>query len=161
MIHGHDVRRVAFTNFMRLDAIANALTLRAPHAFILMLTESENRHNANHYSKRIMQTRYLIKNIFVLARSSLLRADIYRAISYRVVTQNSQLIALIRRDCEHGDGHIYMCFANEFSISRTSPHQGNLRNRALVNYTPRARARARLYSYLRHVSCDIFKQNNE
>jgi len=66
------------------DAIARANALPPPSmCFHPHPSPSESRHNANHYSKRIMQTRYLIKNIFVLARSSLLlRADIYRAISY-------------------------------------------------------------------------------
>ena len=74
---------------------------------------------ANHYSKRIMQTCYLIKNIFVFARLSLLRADVYRAISNPVVTQNPQLIALIRRDCARG-GWVYARPVRtiEFSISR-------------------------------------------
>lgn len=145
----HDARCVAFTNFTRRDCSCKCPSPPVLYMLSPPSSPSESRHNANHYSKRIMQTRYLIKNIFVLARSLLLRADIYRPISYPVVTQNPQLIALIRRDCAHGDGHIYTCSANEFSISRTSPRQRNLRNRALVNYMP-PRARART------VICDMY-----
>lgn len=140
--------RISFDAIARASALPPRSMYFHPH-----LPPSESRHNANHYSKRIMQTRYLIKNIFVLARSSLLlRADIYRAISYPVVTQNPQLIALIRRDCAYEDERIYARSANEFSISRTSPHQRNLRNRALVNYTP-ARALVQLFAtcIMRHV----------
>jgi len=59
-----------------------------------------------------MQTQYLIKNIFVLAPSSLLRAarcTIYRAMYIESGrSQNPRLIVLIRRDCERkiGEGGV-------------------------------------------------------
>lgn len=93
-----------------------------------------SRESANHYSKRIMQTRYLIKNIFVFAWSSLLHADDISRYRAPVVTQNPQLIALIRRDCARGRMNLHARCERVFNLAYVSASR-NLRNRALVNYT--------------------------
>lgn len=126
---GYDTRRnmcgIAFANFIRRVLFVRTLPrapLPPPLPSPRFPPRPFERVAANHYSKRIMQTRDLIKNIFVFAWSSLLHTDIYRAISSPVVTQNPQLIALIRRDCARGRTNLHArCCANEFSISRASP----------------------------------------
>lgn len=133
MIHGRNTCGIAFANFIRCDYIRSNVTLPGVPPF----APTPSGESANHYSKRIMQTRYLIKNIFVFARSSLLRADVYRAISSPVVTQNPQLIALIRLDCARGRTSLHARCANEFSISRTSPRPVTcVIERSLITRTP-------------------------
>lgn len=96
-----------------------------------------SRESANHYSKRIMQTRYLIKNIFVFAWSSLLHTDIYRA-RYRAPRCYVKSAA----DCtnqtwlrarEDEFTRVLLC-ERVFNLACVSASR-NLRNRALVNYT--------------------------
>ena len=58
-----------------------------------------------------------------------------------------------------GDGPAFIrALRMSFQFRVRLQRQRNLRNRALVNYTP-ARAFARIQLYLRHVSCDVFKEN--
>lgn len=140
--------RISFDAIARANALPPRSTCFHPHP-----TPLESRHNANHYSKRIMQTRYLIKNIFVLARSSLLlRANIYRAISY------PRRYAKSAADCTNqtwlrARGWAFMrVLRMSFQFRVRLAHQRNLRNRALVNYTP-ARALVQLFAtcIMRHV----------